>query len=148
MNLSITRVETVTPELLAAFERLIPQLTKAPVPTPTELQKLIDSPSVLILARIPGADGQIIGAATLGVFRTPSGLHAHVEDVIVDESGRGQGIGEALVNHLLQIAREMGLKGVSLTCNPRRLAANQLYQKMGFEKWETNMYWYGLDDRP
>jgi ribosomal protein S18 acetylase RimI-like enzyme len=145
MNLSITRVETITPELLAAFERLIPQLTKAPIPTREELQKLIDSPSVLILARVPDENGEIIGAAALGVFRTPSGVHAHVEDVIVDESLRGQGIGEALVNHLLQIAREMGLKGVSLTCNPRRVAANSLYQKMGFKKWETNVYWYGLD---
>jgi ribosomal protein S18 acetylase RimI-like enzyme len=143
MNLSISRVETITPELLAAFERLIPQLTKASIPTREELQKLIDSPSVLILAH---ADGEIIGAAALGVFRTPSGVHAHVEDVIVDESMRGQGIGEALVNSLLDIAREMGLKGVSLTCNPRRVAANALYQKMGFKKWETNVYWYELSD--
>jgi ribosomal protein S18 acetylase RimI-like enzyme len=148
MTISITRIETVTPELLAAFERLIPQLTKAPIPTAEELQKLIDSPSVLILARVPGTDGEIVGAATLGVFRTPSGVHAHVEDVIVDGAVRGQGIGEALVNHLFQIAREMGLKGVSLTCNPRRVAANQLYQKLGFKKWDTNVYWYELDDKP
>lgn len=144
MTISITRVEAVTPELLAAFERLIPQLTQASIPTPAELQKLLDSPSVLILARAPNADGEIVGAATLGVFRAPSGVHAHVEDVIVDEAKRGQGIGEALVNHLLQIAREMGLKGVSLTCNSRRVAANALYQKMGFKKWETNVYWYDL----
>ncbi len=147
MTVSITRVETVTPELLAAFERLIPQLTKAPIPTPAELQNLIDSPGVLILARAPGIDGEIVGAGTLGVFRTPSGLHAHVEDIIVDESMRGRGIGEALVNHLLEIARQMGLKGVSLTCNPRRVAANALYQKIGFKKWETNVYWYDLDGR-
>ncbi len=146
MNLSITRVGTITPELLAAFERLMPQLTKAPIPTAAELQNLIDSPSALILARAPGVEGEIVGAATLGVFRTPSGLHAHVEDVIVDEAMRGQGIGEALVNHLLQIAREMGLKGVSLTCNPHRVAANSLYQKMGFKKWETNVYWYELGE--
>ena len=147
MTISITRVEAVTPELLAAFERLIPQLTKASLPTTEELQKLLDSPSVLILARAPDTGGEIVGAATLGVFRTPSGVHAHVEDVIVDEAKRGQGIGEALVNHLLQIAREMGLKGVSLTCNSRRVAANALYRKMGFKKWETNVYWYDLDNR-
>jgi ribosomal protein S18 acetylase RimI-like enzyme len=142
MKISITRVESVTPELLSAFERLIPQLTQAPIPTFEELQKLIDSPSVLIIARTPSGDGEIIGAATLVVFRTPSGMHAHIEDVIVDESMRGKGIGEALVNNLLEIARQIGLKGVSLTCNPRRVAANQLYQKMGFKKWETNVYWY------
>jgi ribosomal protein S18 acetylase RimI-like enzyme len=140
----ITRVEVVNPELLAAFERLIPQLTKAPIPTPEDLQSLLDSPSVLIVAHSSRPDGPIIGAGTLGVFRTPSGVHAHIEDLIVDEALRGQGVGEALVLNLLQISREMGLKGVSLTCNPRRIAANRLYQKMGFKKWETNTYWYEL----
>ena len=143
-NLCISRVETVSPELLAAFERLIPQLTKAQVPSPEDLQRLLDSLSVLIVARAASPTGPIIGAGTLGVFRTPSGLHAHVEDDIVDQSQRGQGVGAALVNHLLKIARELGLPGVSLTCNPRRVAANRLYQKMGFKKWETNTYWYEL----
>jgi GNAT superfamily N-acetyltransferase len=143
-NLFISRVETVSPELLAAFERLMPQLTKAQVPSPGDLQTLLDSSSVLIVARASSLTGPIIGAGTLGVFRTPSGLHAHVEDVIVDQSQRGQGVGAALVNYLLQIARELGLPGVSLTCNPRRVAANRLYQKMGFKKWETNTYWYEL----
>ncbi|GAB4484781.1 MAG: hypothetical protein Fur0016_15690 [Anaerolineales bacterium] len=141
---TIHPVTSVTPELLSAFERLIPQLTQAPVPTPGELQSLIDSPSRLILARYPDETGPIVGSACLGVFRTPSGLHAHIEDVIVDESLRGQGIGEGLVNALLDIARQMGLKGVSLTCNPRRVAANQLYKKMGFKEWKTNTYWYEL----
>jgi ribosomal protein S18 acetylase RimI-like enzyme len=140
----IERVTTITAELLAAFERLIPQLTNAPIPTSDELQKLIDSPSVLIIVRYPDSTGPIVGSACLGVFRTPSGIHAHVEDVIVDESMRGRGIGEALVNALLDLARRMGLKGVSLTCNPRREAANRLYRKMGFKKWNTNVYWYEL----
>jgi ribosomal protein S18 acetylase RimI-like enzyme len=141
-SISITRVETVTPELLAAFERLIPQLTQAPLPTPDELNSLIASPSILVVARV---EDEIVGAGTLGVFRTPSGLHAHVEDIIVDAAQRGQGIGEALVRALLEIARGLGLKGVSLTCNPRRAAANALYRKMGFKQWETNVYWYELD---
>ena len=144
MDIHISRVETVTPELISAFERLIPQLTKAPVLTRDDLEKLLASPSILIVARTPGETGAIIGAATLGVFRTPSGVHAHVEDVIVDESMRGRGIGEALVRALFEQARLLGLPGVSLTCNPRRVAANQLYQKMGFKKWETNVYWYDL----
>ena len=144
VDLSIERVDHVTPELLVAFERLMHQLTKAPVPSAAELHELLDSQSVLIVARVSGADSLIIGAATLGVFRTPSGLHAHIEDVIVDEVFRGQGCGEALVQGLLQIARGMGLDGVSLTCNARRAAANQLYQKMGFKQWETNVYWYVL----
>ena len=143
-NIFISRVETVNSELLTTFGRLIPQLTQAPCPSAQDLQKLVDSPSILIVAHRSNPDGPIIGMGTLGVFCTPSGVHAHVEDVVVDESMRGQGVGEKLVNHLLELARGMGLKGVSLTCNPRRVAANRLYQKMGFRKWETNTYWYEL----
>lgn len=141
---TIHPVTSITPELLSAFERLMPQLTQAPLPTRDELQALIDSPSRLIIIRFPGETGPIVGSACLGVFRTPSGLHAHIEDVIVEEAMRGQGLGEALVNTLLEMARDMGLKGVSLTCNPRRVAANQLYKKMGFKEWKTNIYWYEL----
>ncbi|PWH15624.1 MAG: GNAT family N-acetyltransferase [Anaerolineae bacterium] len=140
----IEPVTSITPELLAAFARLLPQLTNAPIPTHDELQALIASPSRLIVARFPDENGPIVGSACLGVFRTPSGVHAHIEDVIVDETMRGKGIGEALVKTLLDTARLMGLKGVSLTCNPRRVAANQLYQKMGFKEWKTNTYWYDL----
>jgi ribosomal protein S18 acetylase RimI-like enzyme len=144
IEFSIARVESVTAELLTAFERLMPQLNTVPIPTNTDLQKLLDSPSVLIVARSSDLQDQIVGAATLGVFRTPSGLHAHIEDVVVDNALRGRGCGEALVRHLLLVARELGLDGISLTCNPRRIAANRLYKKIGFLKWKTNMYWFAL----
>jgi ribosomal protein S18 acetylase RimI-like enzyme len=145
MEYSIERVDTATQELVEALALLMPQLTKAPALTLPQLAQLIASPSVLLVARAPGASNPVVGMGTLGIFRTPSGQHAHIEDVIVDESFRGKGLGQAIVNALLQTAREMGFNGVSLTCNPRRVAANQLYQKMGFKKWETNVYWYGLD---
>lgn len=140
----IAQVEKFSPELLADFERLMPQLTQALVPSLDQWKSLIDSPSVLLVARNAGPQGTIIAAATLGVFRTPSGLHGHIEDVIVDTAWRGQGIGTMLVQRLLLIAKKMGIAGVSLTCNPRREAANALYQKMGFKKWNTNLYWYEL----
>ena len=142
--MDISRVTQVTDELVTAFEKLIPQLTNRSSPTPDDLAALIESPSVLLIARLPDQSSPIVGAGTLGVFRTPTGLHAHLEDVVVDQSARGQGIGEALVRQLLGIAREMGLDGVSLTCKPARVAANKLYEKMGFKKWETNVYWYDL----
>jgi ribosomal protein S18 acetylase RimI-like enzyme len=140
----ISRVTQATNELVTALEKLIPQLTRRPAWELDDLRALIESPSVLLIARHPDQSGPIVGAGTLGIFRTPTGLHAHIEDVIVDHSARGQGIGEALVSQLLSIAGEMGVDGVSLTCNPAREAANKLYEKMGFRKWETNLYWYDL----
>jgi ribosomal protein S18 acetylase RimI-like enzyme len=140
----ISRVTRATEELVIACDRLIPQLTRRPVPTPDDLSALIDSPSVLLIARTSDQSSPIIGAGTLGIFRTPTGLHAHIEDIIVDQSLRGQGIGKALVSQLLNVANEMNLDGVSLTCNPTREAANKMYEKMGFTKWETNVFWYDL----
>lgn len=140
----ISRVTRVTGELIEAFERLIPQLTQRQSPTRDDLAALIDSASVVLIARHPDQAGPVVGSGTLVVFRSPAGVHAHIEDVVVDQSARGLGIGEALVNQLLGIAAEMGLEGVSLTCNPSREPANKLYEKMGFKKWETNVYWYDL----
>jgi ribosomal protein S18 acetylase RimI-like enzyme len=68
-----------------------------------------------------------------------------VEDVIVDESIRRRGIAEALMLHAIDLAREAGANGVALTSNPKREAANKLYQSMGFQKRETNAYFYKLE---
>ena len=57
---------------------------------------------------------------------------------------RRRGIGEALVRHAIKLADQSGAEGVSLTSNPRREAANQLYQALGFELRQTNPYFYRL----
>jgi len=74
----------------------------------------------------------------------PTGLRSIIEDVIVDESMRRRGIGEALMRRAIDLARELGAEGVALTSNPARAAANQLYQTMGFELRKTNPYFYKL----
>ena len=74
------------------------------------------------------------------VFRTPAGVHAWIEDVVVDESARGQGMGEALTRAGIELAREKGARAVELTSRPAREAANRLYQRLGFKRRETNLY--------
>ena len=140
----IVRVTAVTDELVSAFERLIPQLKLTfPPPTRVDLGRLIASNAcVLLAARYPDASAEIAGVLTLIVYRVPTGIRARIEDAVVDESMRGRGIGEALVRHALNIAREAGADGVALTSNPKREAANRLYQRVGFKRWETNIYFY------
>ena len=140
--MQIEQATIVTEELWDAFQRLVPQLTSNnPPPTRDDLAALVKSESsTLIVARAD--NGSIIGAACVTVYRVPTGVRAVIEDVIVDESARGQGIGEALIQRCLDIAREKGAGGVSLTSNPKREAANRLYQKMGFKKRETNAYYF------
>ena len=138
----LLEVTSVTPELVEAFERLMPQLSAGRRPPgAAELGEMLASRSVLFIAR---AQSVIVGSLTLAVFRTPTGLHAHIEDVVVDEAVRGQGIGAALTRAGITRARELGCDAVNLTSNPKREAANRLYQRLGFERRETNVYRYIL----
>ena len=127
-------------ELYEAFQRLVPQLTQNnPPPSREDLIALINEPSsTLLLAR--NESGQIVGALNLTVYRVPTGIRSIIEDVIVDISARGQGIGEALMQYAVDLARAKGAANISLTSNPIRVAANKLYLKLGFQKRETNAY--------
>jgi ribosomal protein S18 acetylase RimI-like enzyme len=127
-------------ELYDAFQRLVPQLTNNnPPPSLNDLADLVrDSSSTLMVAR--DDHGKIVGALTLTVYRVPTGIRSIIEDVIVDNSARGQGIGEALMQYAIELAREKGAKNISLTSNPMREAANRLYLRVGFKKRETNAY--------
>ncbi len=84
--------------------------------------------------------GEIVGALTLSVYRVPTGIRSVIEDVIVDSSARGQGVGEALMKFAIDLAREEGAAHISLTSNGQREAANRLYVRVGFKKRETNVY--------
>jgi ribosomal protein S18 acetylase RimI-like enzyme len=142
----IDRATTVTDELVEAFERLIPQLKLSiSLPSRQEIETLLASnASILLTARYPNSGSPIVGILTLVVYRVPTGIRARIEDVVVDGVMQGKGIGEALVRHALNIAREAGADGVALTSNPRREAANRLYQRLGFKPWATNLYFYKL----
>lgn len=131
-------------ELYEAFQRLVPQLTSNnPPPTQGELVALIQEPSsTLLLARAD--DGGIVGALNLTVYRVPTGVRSIIEDVIVDTSARGRGVGQALMQRAIELAKGKGAKNIALTSNPARAAANRLYVKLGFKKRETNAYQLNL----
>src|SRR5205823_13331641 len=132
-------------ELVDAFARLVPQLSRSnPPPTSAALEALVHSEaSRLLVAR--DDDGAIVGSLTLVLFRIPTAVRAWIEDVVVDESARGQGVGEALNREALRLAGEGDAKTVDLTSRPSREAANRLYQRLGFKQRDTNVYRYELD---
>jgi ribosomal protein S18 acetylase RimI-like enzyme len=141
--MQIETVKEITIEFLQALARLLPQLApEMNGPDLAEIQKMIAAEDCTqLVARLePG--GPIAGMLTLIVFRTPTGTQAWIEDVVVDETARGQGLGEALTRAGMQRALDLGAKSVSLTSRPARAAANRLYLRMGFQRWETNLYRY------
>jgi ribosomal protein S18 acetylase RimI-like enzyme len=131
-------------DLLGAMIRLVPLLSSSPPPTAYELEDIVASNATrLLIAR--DASDSMLGTLTLVLFRVPTGLRAWIEDVVVDTAAGGQGVGEALVEHALQMAAQAGARSVDLTSRPSREAANRLYERVGFERRETNVWRYSSD---
>ena len=140
-TLNVGPATTVTPELVAAFDRLVPQLSSsAPPPSAEDLAEMLASPGTTLFVATLGE--VVVGALTLVVFRIPTAVRAWVEDVVVDGSATRQGIGEALTRAALDHAAHAGARTVDLTSRPSREAANRLYQRLGFELRQTNLYRY------
>ena len=140
MEVRVEAATEVTAELVEAFARLVPQLSSSsPAPGPAELAEVVESPSTtLLVARLP--EGGIVGTLTLVMFRIPTGMRAWIEDVVVDGTARGRGVGEALNEEALRRAAAAGARSVDLTSRPAREAANRLYRRLGFEIRDTNVY--------
>lgn len=139
---AVSQATTVSDELVAAFARLVPQLSSsAPAPTREEVEEIVSSPATtLLVAR--DDEGTIIGSLTLVTFRIPTGVRAWIEDVVVDEAARGQGVGAQLVVEATRLATEAGARTLDLTSRPSRAAANALYEKAGFEARDSTVYRY------
>ena len=145
--MEITQIAAVTPELVDAFARLTPQLSSSALPPSADvLAEIVASPAIaLLVARDPDHEGRIVGTLTLVLFRIPTGARAWIEDVVVDEAHRRQGIGAALIQAASERARDAGARTIDLTSRPSREAANRLYRRLGFVQRETNVYRYSLE---
>ncbi len=142
----IEEASEATPEVVAAIQWLVPQLSRsAAVPTEAEIGEIVSSPATVLFLARDRATGDIVGSLTLALFRIPTGLRAWIEDVVVAEAGRRRGIGEALTRAAIQRAEEAGARTVDLTSRASREAANRLYQRVGFQQRETNVYRYSSD---
>ena len=90
---------------------------------------------------------QIVGTSTVIVYSTPFWIKARLDEVVVDASARGKGVGEALVNACLDIARKGGAQVAELQSGrgPDREVANRLYRRLGFALRDSNIYRLTLD---
>jgi ribosomal protein S18 acetylase RimI-like enzyme len=138
-DIRVEEATAVSGELVSTLRELVSQLSSASAPSEQELEAIVSSPATrLLVARDSG--GAVIGTLTLVLFRIPTGMRAWIEDVVVDEAARGRGTGEHLIRAALALAEANGARTVDLTSRPSREAANRLYEKLGFELRETNVY--------
>lgn len=122
------------------MKALIPQLTPTPIDiTQSSLEELVlDKNSALIGAY--NENDVLIGCLSLVVFTIPTGKKAFIEDVVVDQTARGLGLGEKMLQKAITMAKQKGVKRIELSSRPIRVPANKLYQKLGFKVRDTNFY--------
>jgi GNAT superfamily N-acetyltransferase len=136
---NIIEIQTYSQEYHEAMQRFLDQLTTNPMTLTEDMcRQLFESENSHLFFLMK--DEQIAGMLTVGIYHSPTGGKAWIEDVVVDESFRGQGLSKLLVAHAIEFTKSMGIPSLMLTSNPKRIAANKLYQTMGFERKETNVY--------
>ena len=125
--------------LLEQVNHLLGQLSSSASPlTAKDLRSILESDaSRLLIAKNAEV---VVGMLTLMIFRIPTGLRGLIEDVVVCESVRRKGIGALLIQSAINIAEAEGVRTLDLTSRPERHAANQLYEKLGFSKRDSNVY--------
>ena len=136
----ITEAIAPTDALIEACARLLPQLSdRLTIPGRGAVARIVAAPAVRLLTA-SASDGRIVGMLSAAFYEVPSGRKAWIEDVVVDAAARGRGVGEALVREALRIARAEGASRVMLTSHAGRRAAHRLYERMGFERYETDCF--------
>ena len=142
MTVEVEVVRAGSDELVRAFGRLLPQLSRSAVALDAAaIEALVAWPgNTLLVARV---DGEIVGSLTLVIFPIPTGTRAWIEDVVVDEAARGRGVGATLTMEAVRLARASGARTVDLTSRPARAAANRLYERLGFELRDSKVYRLG-----
>jgi ribosomal protein S18 acetylase RimI-like enzyme len=142
LTVAVAEATAVDDDLVAAFARLVPQLSRsAPAPGRAELEAIVSSRCTsLLVARDCDAGGAVVGTLTLVVFAIPTGVRAWIEDVVTDAAAQGRGVATALLRRAVELAGDAGARTVDLTSRPDREAANRLYRRLGFTVRGTNVW--------
>lgn len=132
-------IKEFQPSYLADINLLLSQLSSCHlVISQQELLNILSSPNSHLYVLL--FEERIIGMATLCTYLCPTGRKAWIEDVVVDSGFRGKGLGKLLVNNIIDVVNKQGSTTLMLTSRPSRIEANHLYQSLGFEKRQTNVY--------
>ena len=83
-------------------------------------------------------DGRIIGYAVLMLVLD----EAHLLNISIARSHQGRGLGRALLEYMMQIARGHGAANIFLEVRPSNQAAIQLYESTGFNEMAIRRGYY------
>jgi ribosomal protein S18 acetylase RimI-like enzyme len=134
-------INEFSPQIYSEITSLLSQLTSEAINFSSEnFKTILKNDNTFLLGAFD--ENKLVGILTLIIYQIPTGKNGRIEDVVVDESYRGKGIGEQLSLMAINKGKELNLDKLFLTSNPSRIAANSLYQKIGFLLGKTNSYFY------
>jgi hypothetical protein len=135
--------QRVDDDLVEAVRHLVPQISaSAKVPGPLELEQIIRDPNTRLLIAREGR--VIVGMATFHILRAATGIHAWIQDLVVDQAARGRGASELLTRKAIWLATSQGARTTALTSRPSHVGTGRLYQRLGFQRRETHLYRFQL----
>ena len=137
---TISRIDSFSPHTADALRSLAQQVGgKYQELTDDDIKEMLDSPMHnLFIAS--SSEGIVVGMILVLVYRIPYVRKAYLDDLVVDSDYRGHGIGTALLESAITFAKEHGAAYADFTSRPERTSGNSLYEKLGFQKRETNIY--------
>ena len=138
-HIEIIKVKEYKPEYLQATQRFLSMLTNDQALITEEFFVTLLSSEHSHLFFI-SCDNCLAGMLTVGTYNSPTGSKAWIEDVVVDSTFRGKGLGKMLMQHAIDFVQSSGITLLMLTSRPSRIIANNLYQSLGFGRKETNVY--------
>lgn len=134
----ITTADTYSEQLNHDLYVLKKQLSEAHKPNPEQYRRAITSANTTVICA--KHESRIIGMAVLNKVFTLSSIIGDVDDVVVLDSYRGQGVARQLLDKIVEISEQQGITVLRLTSAPSRVAANRLYKNYGFKQKDTNSY--------
>lgn len=141
MEFYIEQIKNFSLELTPALNKLLEQLNETAKPLENkDVMEMINSWANRLFVARKSDTKEIVGMLTLVTYRIPVWKKAWIEDIVVDENYRKKGIATKLINQAIESARADGVSSLNFTSSPGREDANRLYQHLGFEKRDTNVY--------
>lgn len=134
----IEELSSYTPQDLADIDALMHELSATSFCNEELLNNALKDANVHVYVIRDG--GHIVATGTLCIKHTLEFTIADIESVVVSSKSRGRGYGKELMTAMIEAAEKMNVHHIQLTSNPARVAANRLYQDLGFERYETNCY--------
>jgi len=138
MHMEIIEVKEYNPIYFVAIQKLVNELGSHIQLSESYFREIISAENCYLF--LLKEEECIIGMFSIGIYRTPTGSKGWIEDVVIDENTRGKGYGRVMMEYAISFVQSLQIQMLMLTSNPSRVAANKLYQSLGFEQKETNVY--------